>query len=158
MTTLPQPSQPCQVRFRLALRPDVTAAVGNLTLIPSAFPSLPLLSVMHVGHPKDGDQSVRLDCRAFYERVWSEPVETIAEAWGLSGRGLAKVCKRVRIAVPPRGYWAKAQHGRRPAWVPLWELQGGRVVEIVIHGPALAPGRSARSSATAQVLADCDFH
>ncbi len=49
---------------------------------------------------------------------------------------LAKVCQRLRIPVPPRGFWAKAQHGRRPARAPLRELSGGAAMEIVIHVPA----------------------
>jgi hypothetical protein len=98
----------------------------------------PLPSVVHVGQHHYGGQTIRLDRRGLYERVWSEPVEAIAKAWGLSGRGLAKVCKRLRIPVPPRGYWAEAQHGRRPARVPLRDLPGGEAVEIVIHASGLS--------------------
>jgi hypothetical protein len=96
----------------------------------------PLPPVVHVGPYVWGGQTIRLDRRTLYERVWSEPVERIAKAWELSGRGLAKACKRLKIPVPPRGYWAKARHGRRPARTPLRELPGGEGVEIVVHAPA----------------------
>jgi hypothetical protein len=49
---------------------------------------------------------------------------------------VANLCKRLRIPVPPRGYWAKAQHGRRPVRAVLRDLPGGVAVEIVIHVPA----------------------
>ena len=96
----------------------------------------PLPLVVHVGQHIWGGQTIRLDRRTLYERVWTESVEAIAKAWGLSGRGLAKACKRLSIPVPPRGYWAKAQHGRRPGRAQLRELPGGEAVEIVIHVPA----------------------
>lgn len=34
-------------------------------------------------------------------------MSTLAIEFGISDRGLAKVCGRHRIPVPPRGYWAK---------------------------------------------------
>jgi hypothetical protein len=54
-----------------------------------------------------------------YDLVWSEPVETIARRYKLSGNGLAKICKKHRIPLPPRGYWAKVQHGQQPRRVSL---------------------------------------
>jgi len=35
-------------------------------------------------------------------RVWSVPVDKLATEWGLSGRGLAKACRRLKIPVPSR--------------------------------------------------------
>jgi len=78
---------------------------------------------------------VRLDRRGLYARVWAEPVESLAKAWGLSGRGLAKVCQRMGVPVPPRGYWAKVLGGQHPRRLPLKETPGGNPVEIVIHVP-----------------------
>ncbi len=51
---------------------------------------------------------------ALYELVWSEPVATAAQRYKLSGNGLAKICKKHNIPLPPRGYWAKLQHGKKP--------------------------------------------
>ncbi len=50
-----------------------------------------------------------------FERVWSQPVASLAAEWGLSGPGLKKVCRRLQIPVPPRGYWAKLKAGHREA-------------------------------------------
>ncbi len=54
-----------------------------------------------------------------YNVVWIEPVETIARRYKLSGSGLVKICKKHRIPLPPRGYWAKVQHGQKPRRVFL---------------------------------------
>jgi hypothetical protein len=50
---------------------------------------------------------------ALYNRVWSEPISKIASSFNLSDRGLGKLCKRHDIPVPPRGWWAKKQHGHK---------------------------------------------
>lgn len=48
-----------------------------------------------------------------YDLVWSVPVSRLAKQLQLSDRGLAKICAREDIPVPPRGYWAKLQYGSR---------------------------------------------
>ncbi|HSB70086.1 MAG TPA: hypothetical protein VLT62_12200 [Candidatus Methylomirabilis sp.] len=77
--------------------------------------------------------TIRLTRQELYERVWAEPVESLAKSWGLSGRGLAKVCERMGVPVPPRGYWARIQHGQHPRKTPLRVSPGGDPPEIVIH-------------------------
>jgi len=86
-----------------------------------------------IGSSRRAGREIRLDRTALFDRVWSEPVEKLAKAWGLSGRGLAKVCQRLKIPVPPRGYWAKVQHGQRMRRPRLPELQPGEAEEIVVH-------------------------
>lgn len=54
-----------------------------------------------------------------FRRVWETPMLKLATELGLSGPGLAKVCRRHDIPVPPRGYWAKLQAGKRVQAVPL---------------------------------------
>ena len=68
-----------------------------------------------------------------HERVWAELVYTLAKSWGLSGRGLAKACKRAGVPVPPRGYWARVQNGQRPRWTVLREAS--HPVEILVNLP-----------------------
>lgn len=45
--------------------------------------------------------------------VWQNPMMHLAEHFGLSGNGLAKICTRMEIPVPPRGYWAKKAAGQK---------------------------------------------
>ena len=49
-----------------------------------------------------------------YERVWAEPILTIAPRFGISGVYLAKICRSMGIPVPGRGYWARVKAGRTP--------------------------------------------
>ena len=46
-----------------------------------------------------------------YRQIWAEPMVTVAQRYGLSDRGLAKICQRHQIPRPPRGYWAKKAAG-----------------------------------------------
>lgn len=48
-----------------------------------------------------------------YDRVWAEPIQKLSSEFGLSDVGLAKLCRRHNIPVPPRGYWAKKQAGKK---------------------------------------------
>lgn len=47
-----------------------------------------------------------------YGLVWSEPMSTLGPTLGISGVGLAKVCRRADIPVPERGYWARLHAGK----------------------------------------------
>jgi hypothetical protein len=48
-----------------------------------------------------------------YEQVWSVPIWTLCQQYGLSDNGLRKICKRLNVPVPPRGYWAKVEAGHK---------------------------------------------
>ncbi len=77
---------------------------------------------------------------SLYEQVWAEPISKIAARFNLSDRGLAKLCARFDIPVPPRGWWAKKQHGHNVKPIPLPAT--GRVKPITIHkwwAPPLTP-------------------
>ena len=67
-----------------------------------------------------------------YKQVWSEPIVHVAARLGMSGRGLGKMCARYRIPVPPRGWWAKKQHGHRVRQTPLPDIT---VEEQIVFEP-----------------------
>ncbi len=46
-----------------------------------------------------------------YDLVWQTPMVKLAEKYGISGRGLAKLCERHDIPVPGRGHWALTRAG-----------------------------------------------
>lgn len=48
-----------------------------------------------------------------YEQVWSVPIWTLCERYGLSDNGLRKICRRLNVPVPARGYWAKVEAGHK---------------------------------------------
>ena len=49
-----------------------------------------------------------------YEMAWKKPMSQLAQNFGISGVGLAKLCSRHQIPTPPRGYWALLEVGRAP--------------------------------------------
>ena len=58
-------------------------------------------------------QPVTLTRRELYDLIWSKPMLKLAEEFGISDRGLAKICERHRVTGPSRGYWAKLAAGKR---------------------------------------------
>ena len=62
---------------------------------------------------------------ALYEAVWADAVTVVAPRYGLSDVGLVKICKKLGIPVPPRGYWAKVKAGRTTHKLPLPSLPAG---------------------------------
>ena len=78
---------------------------------------------------------IALTRETLYEQVWSEPIVRVASRLGLSGRGLGKLCARYQIPVPPRGWWAKKQHGHRVSKAPLPEVT---TKEQIVFEPAEA--------------------
>lgn len=52
--------------------------------------------------------------RALYAEAWAEPMTTVAARYGVSSSFLARVCERLRVPRPPRGYWAKLAVGKAP--------------------------------------------
>ncbi len=64
-----------------------------------------------------------------YEAVWSEPIHQLSKALGISDVGLAKVCKKLNVPVPGRGYWAKNRATRKLLRISLPLLEAGQPTE-----------------------------
>jgi hypothetical protein len=47
-----------------------------------------------------------------YEEVWTEPMTAVAARYGISGSFLARVCARLNVPRPPRGYWVRRASGK----------------------------------------------
>ena len=41
--------------------------------------------------------------RKLYDLIWLDPISTLSKEFGISDRGLGKICARHDIPVPPRG-------------------------------------------------------
>ncbi|MBB6094008.1 AcrR family transcriptional regulator [Povalibacter uvarum] len=63
--------------------------------------------------------STALSRKELYRRVWSEPLGVVAKDVGLSGSALAKICNRLLVPYPTRGYWVKVAAGQKPPREPL---------------------------------------
>jgi hypothetical protein len=61
----------------------------------------------------------RYNREKIYEEIWSEPIQHVAKRYKISDVGLAKVCHKLNIPRPGRGYWAMKTAGkplpRRPS-------------------------------------------
>jgi hypothetical protein len=79
--------------------------------------------------------SVTLTRRELYDRVWAEPVDTLAREFGLSNVGLGKACRRYKIPVPPRGYWARKAAGQKMHQPPLPTMKDGDETVTLLGSP-----------------------
>jgi hypothetical protein len=63
------------------------------------------------------------DRERLFREVWAGPTQKVAQRYGISDVGLAKVCRQLQVPKPPRAYWAKKASGgpvpRRPRLPPL---------------------------------------
>lgn len=60
---------------------------------------------------KTGHVAHTVTRRALYEEIWTISTKQAAEKYGLSDRGLAKICERYDIPIPDRGAWHKFKAG-----------------------------------------------
>jgi len=52
------------------------------------------------------DQDREITREKLHDLVWSTPTRTAAKKFGLSDVGLAKICRKLGVKKPPRGFWA----------------------------------------------------
>jgi hypothetical protein len=55
--------------------------------------------------------------------AWATPMARLAKQYGISDVALAKVCRKLAIPVPGRGYWAKKEAGQTLRKLPLPALK-----------------------------------
>lgn len=60
-----------------------------------------------------------LSRKDLHDLVWSQPMASAAAGLGLSLNGLAKICDRVLVPYPGRGYWGRSMAARPAARAPL---------------------------------------
>lgn len=80
-------------------------------------------------------ETIRLTREELYEQVWAHPMRELAQEYGLSDVGLAKICRRLDVPLPGRGYWAKKDAGRAPARPALPEARANMEAAVVFNKP-----------------------
>lgn len=75
-------------------------------------------------------QPINLTRQELYSAVWATPMSRLAEDYGISGNGLAKICDREGIPYPSRGYWAKHAAGKAPKQTPLPKSSSAQPITI----------------------------
>jgi hypothetical protein len=66
-----------------------------------------------------------LSREALYKLVWSEPMLKVGARYKVSSSYMARVCKRLNVPRPGRGYWNKIAVGKAPPVQSLPDLQPG---------------------------------
>ena len=54
-----------------------------------------------------------------FAMIWERPTQEIAKELGVSDVAIGKLCTRLQVPKPPRGYWARVQSGQTPRRPPL---------------------------------------
>ncbi|MBB4041631.1 hypothetical protein GGR34_003309 [Microvirga flocculans] len=76
-----------------------------------------------------------------YARVWETPMSRLAAQYGITGNGLAKICDRLKVPYPPRGYWAKKAAGKKVVTyrLPAPDANTPKSVTIIPSPPPKKP-------------------
>ena len=90
-----------------------TAGCAHLCVVPAATIRL----LHHRAMPITRDE--------LYEQIWSEPAGKVAARYGVSGSYLARICARLRVPRPERGYWARLEAGKRVVKTKLPDARPG---------------------------------
>jgi len=74
-----------------------------------------------------------------YKEVWQTPMSRLAGKYGISGNGLAKICDRLNVPYPPRGYWAKKVAGKKVVTYRLPDANEKTPLNVTISPTLPAP-------------------
>ncbi len=74
-----------------------------------------------------------------YEQVWQTPGSQLAERYGVSDVALSKICRKMNVPRPYRGYWSRLQAGQKPKRTPLPKTKRDT---IVVHKFTMRENRS----------------
>lgn len=89
-----------------------------------------------------------------YHEVWAEPVIKVAKRYGLSDVGLRKICKKLRVPLPPMGHWVKVRHGKMPPRPALPTIEGPNSYLLRRYTPEADEELGLRLEAARTVLPD----
>jgi AcrR family transcriptional regulator len=84
---------------------------------------------------------VQLTRRELHRAVWSRPLSTFARELGISPNALAKICDRLLVPYPTRGYWARRKAGKKEPPPPLPPAPEGNNEICLIAGSRSASRR-----------------
>lgn len=69
-----------------------------------------------------------------YDEIWTDPITKVAIRYGVSDSFLVRICKRLNVPHPPRGYWAKLAAGKASPRPPLPDVRPGDELEWARNG------------------------
>lgn len=71
--------------------------------------------------------------QALYDQVWSTPMTKLAKEYGISDVALAKICKKLNVPYPRRGYWRRKETGKAVKQLPLLPNTDPAKQRVTIH-------------------------
>jgi hypothetical protein len=80
-----------------------------------------------------------IERKALHAAVWKAPATTVAARYGITSTALAKICRKLGVPAPPRGYWAQIAAGQSVPRAPLPKARPGQPTEHVLSAPPKAP-------------------
>lgn len=80
-----------------------------------------------VSHEIKRPQAPILTRDKIYAKVWSKPACHAAKDFGISGSMLARICSKLHVPRPPRGYWARPEKWQMQHKPPLPKWEGSEV-------------------------------
>ena len=84
----------------------------------------------------NSNKDTRISREQLYEEVWAEPMTTVALKYEVSSSFMARICTRLKVPRPQRGYWAMYATGKRPKRQPLPKACPGDELEWARSGYA----------------------
>ena len=69
----------------------------------------------------------KYDRDKLYNEIWKKPMTTVAASYGISDVALNKMCKKLNVPTPGKGYWQKVRAGAKIDRPPLPEDKGTRL-------------------------------
>lgn len=84
-------------------------------------------------------KAVTVTREELFRQVWEMPMSRLAATYGITGNGLAKICDRLTIPYPPRGYWAKKAAGKKVVQYRLPPAGADTPASVTINPTPPAP-------------------
>lgn len=85
-------------------KPIIDTSTPEITQIPQETPKIDSV--------KNNQKHNIYEREILYNEVWSQPVTTVAQRYGVSDVAIHKICKSMNIPTPSPGYWAKLKAGK----------------------------------------------
>jgi hypothetical protein len=111
------------------------------------------LDAKFVARRRVDTMSITLTRQELYDRVWAEPVDTLAKEFRLSNVGLGKACRRHNLPVPARGYWARKAAGHKMRQPPLPPSKNGDETVTLLGSARPDPSAEAEPQAVHRLIA-----
>lgn len=88
-------------------------------------------------------KGIEVSRQALYAEAWSMPMTKLSKEYGISDVALAKICRKLDVPYPWRGYWREKETGKTPTIPPLPKNEDPTKQKIIIcrsmlSGPSLS--------------------